>query len=130
MSASEILSPNGTSPVQYELHLAKRVLLFTQSTHRYSHLFRTQSVLSVQHYVNICKSANGCLGLRLLDNGVNAPKGARDLGLVSLHISIYKKLHLKSRQNQKITEICLLNTCNQIEFFLCIFIINSFIFKN
>ena len=91
--------------MRYEPHLAKGVLLFTQSTHRYGHFFRTQSVLSVQHYVNICKSANGCLGLRLLDNGVNAPKGARDLGLVSLHISIYKKLHLKSRQNRKITEI-------------------------
>ena len=36
------LLPNGTSPERYEPHLAKWVLLFTQSTHRQDHLLRTQ----------------------------------------------------------------------------------------
>jgi hypothetical protein len=45
------LLPNGTSPMRYEPHLAKWVLLFTQSTHRQNHLLRTQFLLRVHHHV-------------------------------------------------------------------------------
>ena len=84
------LLPNGTSPVRYEPHLMKWVLLFTQSTHRYGHLFGTQSALSVQHHINTCLTTGGCLGLHLLDNLLRAPRGARDLGLVSLCLYLVK----------------------------------------
>jgi hypothetical protein len=82
------LLPNGTSPMRYEPHLMKWVLLFTQSTHRYGHLFGTQSVLSVHHHINTCLTTGGCLTFLPYCN--HASGGGRDLGLVSLCLYLVK----------------------------------------
>ena len=87
------LLPNGTSPMRYEPHLMKWVLLFTQSTHRYGHLFGTQSALSVQHHINTYQRTGECLTFLPYCN--HASGGGRNLGLVSLCI-FSKFITLKS----------------------------------